>query len=310
MTSQPDLAGEAGLARTVAGRGLRLAVLSDTHLSPVGTPDGKWNNVTRRSASADLLQAALAEIVAAGHDRVVLLGDVSDDGSVGAIGTALQAIAAASLQAWVVPGNHDVAQSSEALDDAAGTAAGCTPLHRGPQRLSSGVALAGAGLRSSDGGLTCHATHLPDTAPLAAPLLVWAGHYPLLSQQARLRVAGLRYPGDLTNLAETRGAAERFDGPILALHGHLHTAVTRHAGRILQIGVPAVVEWPHAWTDVTLDLTGDSQAVRAEIRPIVGEWSRCDHDTVLSGRTQAWTFNEARWRAPRRSGAGDDVSYE
>lgn len=85
MTSQPDLAGEAGLAGTAAGRGLRLAVLSGTHLSP----DGKWNNVTRRSASADLLQAALAEIVAAGHDRVVLLGDVSDDGTVGAIGTAL-----------------------------------------------------------------------------------------------------------------------------------------------------------------------------------------------------------------------------
>lgn len=274
---------------------LRLAVLSDIHLSPPGTPDGVWNNTTRRSASADLLHAVLAEIVAAGHDRVLVLGDISDDGTAEMISTALHAIAAAGLHAWVVPGNHDAALSPGAIDSAAGSATGCTMLPRGPQRLGEHVALTGVGLHSEDGGQTCRATQLPAVTALPGRLLFWAGHYPLLSAQARLRVARLRYPGDLTNLGRTRAAAERFAGPILVMHGHLHAAVTRHAGRILQIGVPAVIEWPHAWTDVTLNITRDLVTVRAEIRPVPGVWSQPGHDPLLNGRTQAWTYGEARW---------------
>jgi hypothetical protein len=153
-------------------------------------------------------------------------------------------------------------------------------LPRGPQRLGRHVALTGVGLHSQDGGQTCHATQLPAVTALSGRLLFWAGHYPLLSAQARLRVAGLRYPGDLTNLAATRAAAGRFAGPILVMHGHLHAAVTRHVGRILQIGVPAVIEWPHAWTDVTLNITRDLVTVHAEIRPVPGGWSQPGRATL------------------------------
>jgi hypothetical protein len=80
------------------------------------------------------------------------------------------------------------------------------------------------------------------------------------------------------------------------MHGHLHVAVTRHVGRILQIGVPAVIEWPHAWTDLSLNITRDLVTVRTEIMPVPGGWSKPCHDPLLSGRTQAWTYGEARWR--------------
>lgn len=108
---------------------IRFAVLSDIHLAPAGTPDGSWNNVTRKSVSADLLRAAVAEIAAAGHERVLVLGDISDDGWPGLIRAALAAIGNAGLSTWAVPGNHDAARDQRALDLAAEpwTAACCCP---------------------------------------------------------------------------------------------------------------------------------------------------------------------------------------
>lgn len=287
-------------------RTVRLAVLSDAHLSPAGTPDGVWNNATRRSRAGELLQAALREIAEIGHSTVLVLGDLSDDGSPTMIRSALSAIAEAGLTAWIVPGNHDVALRAEAIDGAADPIHGCTVLHHGSQRLAPGIALVGVSLESTDGGKTCTAVHVPAVGGLADDLLMWAGHYPLLSQEARLRDAGLRYPGDLLNLQRVRQAAERFAGPIVVLHGHLHTAVTRHAGRILQLGCPAVVEWPHAWTDVTVEKSAISTRVWVSTRPIVGEWSRCERNTQLAGPEQSWDFGHGHWRVggARSAGAG------
>lgn len=275
----------------------RFAVLADTHLSPAGTADGVWNNVTRRSRAGEILQAALAGIVEHGHSTVLLLGDISDDGSPETIHRALSLITQAGLAAWVVPGNHDTAQRADAIDVAAGSISACTVLHRASQRPGTGVALVGAGLESTDGGNTCTAVHLPDVAGSADGLLLWAGHYPLLSQRARLRTAGLRYPGDLLNLQDARQAAERFTGPIVVLHGHLHAAVTLHAGRILQLGCPAAVEWPHAWTDLTVSTGRDGALVRAWTRPAAGQWSRCERNSQLVGPEQAWQFDHGSWHA-------------
>ncbi|MGH3272069.1 MAG: metallophosphoesterase family protein [Trebonia sp.] len=275
----------------------RFAVLSDTHISPPGTADGVWNNVTLRSRAAEILQAALAEIIRHGHSTVLMLGDISDDGSPETIRRALSLITQAGLAAWVVPGNHDTAQRADAIDVAAGPVSACTVLHRAPQRPGPGVALVGAGLESADGGNTCTAVHLAGVADSANDLLLWAGHYPLLSQRARLRTAGLRYPGDLLNLHDARQAAERFTGPIVVLHGHLHAVVTRRAGRILQLGCPAAVEWPHAWTDLTVSTGSGRVLVRARTRPIAGQWSPCERNSQLAGPEQAWQFDHGSWHA-------------
>lgn len=283
-----------------AGAATRFAVLSDLHISPAGTPDGVRNNATRRSRSAEILRSALAEIVGAGHSRVLVLGDISDDGSPVMIRTALSAIADAGLTAWAVPGNHDTGQSADAIDIAAGPVRACAVLHRTPLRPGPGLTLAGTGLESADGGQTCTAVHLPEVADCVEGLLLWAGHYPLLSQRARLRVAGLSYPGDLLNLQQARAAAERFTGPIAVLHGHLHATVTLHAGRILQIGCPAVVEWPHAWTDLTIETGAGSVLVRTATRPVAGHWSRRERNTQLAETEQSWQFSHGHWHAAGR----------
>jgi 3',5'-cyclic AMP phosphodiesterase CpdA len=274
---------------------IRFAVLSDIHLSPAGTPDGRWNNVTRKSVSAELLRDAVAEIAAAGHERVLVLGDISDDGSPELIRAALAAIGAAGLTVWAVPGNHDAARDPQALDLAAEPLDGCVLLPRRPVHLDDTIALVGNGLRSTDGGLTCAATGLPDVTALAARLVVWAGHYPLISQEDALLAAGLRYPGDLTNLAAARLAAERQAAPFLVLHGHLHAAVTAQDGRILQLGFPALVEWPHAWSDVRLDVSPARTTIRTVRRPVAGHWSECVRNSLLAGPVQSWQLARGSW---------------
>jgi 3',5'-cyclic AMP phosphodiesterase CpdA len=274
---------------------IRFAVLSDIHLSPAGTKDGSWHNVTRKSVSAELLRAAVAEIAAAGHERVLVLGDISDDGSPELIRAALTAIGTGGLTAWAVPGNHDAARDPDALDLAAEPLDDCVLLPRRPVHLDDAIALAGNGLRSTDGGLTCAATSLPDVTALAARLLVWAGHYPLISQAEVLLAAGLRYPGDLTNLAAARRAASRQAGPVLVLHGHLHTAVTARHGRILQLGFPALVEWPHAWTDVRLEVSPARTTVRTALRPVAGHWSEGTRNSLLGGPAQSWQLVRGSW---------------
>ena len=130
---------------------------------------------------------------------------------------------------------------------------------------------------------------------LAARLLVWACHYPLISQAEVLLAAGLRYPGDLTNLAAARRAAERQADPILVLHGHLHAAVTVPDGRILQLGFPALVEWPHAWTDVRLDVSPGQAMIRTALRPVAGHWSEGTRNSLLAGAEQAWQLARGSW---------------
>ena len=120
----------------------------------------------------------------------------------------------------------------------------------------------------------------------------------------RVCAAGLRYPGDLLNLRHARQAAERFAGPIVVLHGHLHTAVTRRAGRILQLGCPAVVELPHAWMDVTVETGTDAARVRASTRPIAGEWSKCGRNTQLAEPEQSWQFDDGHWHSAPNPSAG------
>lgn len=280
-------------------RSARFAVLSDTHLAPAGTPDGAWNNPMRLSASRDLLRAAVGDIAAAGLSDVLLLGDVCDRGDRDMIAAALGEVASAGLHAWAVPGNHDVSVSPDALTQAAERGAHSTVISQGYLAADSGIALCGHRLHSDDRGQTCEAIDVPDPAGSRASLLLWASHYPVLSQQGRFRAAGLRYPGDLRNLSYVAGRIARFHGPVLILHGHLHAAAVKHAGPALQIGVPAAVEWPHAWTAVTIQSTPTTAAVHAAIKPIPGPWPAPTAPTTLASSKQEWAYTAGRWiRSP------------
>jgi Calcineurin-like phosphoesterase superfamily domain len=273
----------------------RFAVLSDTHLSPAGTPDGMWNNVTCRSVSRELLGAAVADIASSGLSQVILLGDVSDGGEPGVIAAALDTITGAGMRVWAVPGNHDASRSPDALAEAAAGRNDVTVLGDQHQEMGPDVVVVGHGLRSHDGGRTCEAIGVPDPADRRGRLLLWASHYPVLSQEDRFRGAGLRYPGDLRNLSHVAERVGRFDGPVLVLHGHLHAPALDQAGPVLQIGVPAAVEWPNAWTEVTLEVTLDAVSAATALHRIPGSWPDPVAVTTLAQPIQNWAYAAGHW---------------
>ncbi len=273
----------------------RFAVLSDTHLAPPGTPDGMWNNITCLSVSHDLLGAAMADVASAGISQVVLLGDISDRGDLGTITAGLDAVTRAGTRALAVPGNHDVSVSPDALARAVERSAGSTLISQ--QRLDAcpDIAVSGHGLRSGDGGQTCDAISLPDPGGTRARLLLWASHYPVLSLQERFGAARLRYPGDLRNLSHVAGRVARFNGPVLVLHGHLHAADVSNAGPVLQISVPAVVEWPHAWIETVIQVATGIVTVQTTLRSIPGAWPAPAAVTTLAEPIQNWTYTAGHW---------------
>lgn len=66
---------------------------------------------------------------------------------------------------------------------------------------------------------------------------------------------------------------------------------------MLQLGFPALVEWPHAWTDLCIETSPGHTAVHAAIRPVAGDWSRCGRNTLLASTDQAWVLDGEGWRA-------------
>jgi len=101
----------------------RIAVIADAHLHDVTADYGHGSGLALRPASdvvkavrvanesAAALRHALRDIAARGIGHVVLLGDMTDDGQVGAVAALAQMLEEArgwGLHFWAVPGNHDV----------------------------------------------------------------------------------------------------------------------------------------------------------------------------------------------------------
>jgi hypothetical protein len=57
-----------------------------------------------------------------------------------------------------------------------------------------------------------------------------------------------------------------------------------------------VVEWPHAWTDASIEVTSDTVRIRTALTPIPGQWSTGGRNSVVAEREQNWAFTAGRWR--------------
>jgi 3',5'-cyclic AMP phosphodiesterase CpdA len=271
-----------------------LAVVSDIHAAGPLTRDAVWNNALLYARSLELLDRAIAQIRSAGLTSVLVLGDISQHGDIEYVDRALRAFAAAGLEVWAVAGNHDVAWNADTVDLAADDVPGVTVLQPTFDHIVAGTRAGGQPLSSADGGQLCTATAVPDPGPATAGLLLWATHYPVLSRAAAVGDAGLRYPGDLLNLADVQGPLVARTAPVLVLHGHLHVATVTTQGTLLQLGVPALVEWPHAWTTVTI---GDDGSVGSELHPVAPEVERTV-DTMLAAPVQSWRWDSGTWSEP------------
>jgi calcineurin-like phosphoesterase family protein len=284
-----------GMPETTARRELRLAVLTDCHVSPPGTPDGSWNNPVRLSAATELLSSAMRDISAVGVDGVIALGDITQNGDAVSAESALTALAAGGPPVYLVPGNHDVAEDVNMLDAVAQRHSGITFLPSGATSLGEEVAISGVGLSSGDGGGTCSAANLPEAVSDDRALQIWATHYPALSVKSQLHRHGLRYPGDLVNRRQFQRAVQSRCRPTLVLSGHVHAACTLTYLSTLQVSFPALVEWPHAWTLLTVTWTGPHLGVRAE-RHAFGESVPPLVNTLFTPALTSWVYDGGVWR--------------
>ena len=261
---------------------MRIGVLSDLHceLEPTGS---RWINVFEPEHLDERLDAALAWFAEARVDLVLLLGDVVQFANQADLEHALARIAAAEVApVAVVGGNHDLRLGG---DFAAGARShGIRLLHEEPLLLD-GVALTGVGVgRGAAPPQYVGQLRVPEAA---APLVVVASHFPLLSEAARLAAVGLPYPGDLVNRAELEAQLDR--RPAVGLSGHIHARTSATAGSLLQLTVGALIEPPFDATIVELD--GDTVARTARRLGPVAET-----DPVFAA-DERWRWAGEGWEA-------------
>jgi len=273
----------------------RLGVLSDLHLAPPGTPDGRWNDLQPLGRSRELTARALALLSEHAVDGLLLLGDLTDRGDPVELVGLLHALRRTGRPAWLVHGNHDLVAGPDPLGAALAEADGPGPRAATAEgERVAGIWLAGGSASSDDGGWTCAERTPPDRRAWPADgIVAWLSHHPVLDVGALLDEAGLPHPGDLTNRAEVAERLLARRAPMIVLCGHLHARTAVADGPVLQLGHASLIEPPH---EVTLVSAGENGA---------GPWVRRRALGLLpgaapaapagSGASERWLFRGGRW---------------
>jgi 3',5'-cyclic-AMP phosphodiesterase len=303
--SLPAAAGPgAGPAATAA---LRIGVLTDLHLCPPGTADGRWISTERLGASRELTRRGLSLVYEHQPDLVVLLGDLTHQGDPDEIDRLLNDLTGAPAPVIALTGNHDVNQSATVLADRLATR---SPRARtGRQARSArlagerigGVLVAGGNLHRTGQGWDCALDALPSPAAWpAGQLIVWLAHHPVISLRSTFGRLGLPYAGDLVGHHHVLGALRAHDGPAVALTGHLHVRAHAIAGNVLQLSHAAVVEHPHEVSIVEIAQAQRAVTVTRHALAIPGVPPPADPGPPLAvpGPASAtWRWQAGHWRA-------------
>lgn len=274
---------------------LRLAAIADPHLAPAGTPPAGWHNPYSLDSSRDLFRIALRRAVEHRADAVALLGDLSHLGDEDSTDDALRLAAEVDRPILVVGGNHDLNRGPDHLPSAVVRLAlpmlsmvGWHGVKLGPSIEVVGVPLTM--------GQSVYGARPGDGLPLSWPDIgttVVLSHYPIISLSDRLAGANLVDAGDLENVARLQAPLFAHPGPVIVLHGHLHTRATSAAGGLLQLSCAALVEPPFELAIIDLVREGGDLLVRRRseaVRP-----TSAAKLPVLSPAEEAWRFSKGGW---------------
>ncbi len=247
---------------------MRLGLVSDLHLAPQPRR-GRWHNDYDHAGVRDRVRVAVTALDAEGIDRLVVLGDLADDGDQASLAEALDLLEASSAPVVACMGNHDCEERVTALREAV----------EGRRTEVAGVVLSDAGDDEHDGTLPRDVD--PDGVVLS--------HFPLLATEGALAAAGLAHPGGVMNREALAGQlVER--APAIVLSGHLHVRGMLAAGPVLQVLVPALIEPP--WQCLVLDVTAAAVSVRAVPTTPVPDGIRLP---VLGPAESTWRLAGGRW---------------
>jgi predicted phosphodiesterase len=262
---------------------MRIGVVTDVHHEVAPAAERRWINRFETTAVLGRLAAAVAGLRAQAVDVIVLLGDLTHEGDAASLAEVLASLGTGGAAAGAVAGNHD---GPDPLTDDL-RRHGVLALAAEPWR-AGGVTLAGVDPEPSatqPGGWRLRGLP-PGTGVLAS-------HFPVLSEEARLRDAGLPYAGDLEDRADAAGALAGRGAPVVVLCGHIHARCTRAEGPVLQLAGGALVEPPFdvAVVEVT---DGDRPEVRRTARRL---GPRVAVDPVFAPAHERWVWDGDGWRA-------------
>ena len=254
---------------------LRLGVIADAHLSPLGTSVRAFHTGYETPYITAAYRLALRRCVQEDVDGVVLLGDLSQSGDVESLEMGLRLAAQTGRRVWVVSGNHDCFERTDALEVA------LRRVGAGNVRLASSAGelvekeLRVAGLCVTNGswGYKAHRNEGQSIDGWGDEPMVWLSHYPMVSFAEEVSSASLIYGDDLEDLKEAARPLIARSAPTVVLSGHIHLRHSCTVGKVLQVSCAALVEPPFEIT--LLDFEGDPEigggriAVRTTSVPLV-----------------------------------------
>jgi Icc-related predicted phosphoesterase len=195
---------------------------------------------------------------------VVVTGDISHHGDVETLTKVIDLLDQSRTDTIVVPGNHDLLTSANALQQAVKLVQPRRVQIGDPRWLSleSSVEGAGAGLRFEGEGFRMQG---PIGKPLAGTrLAIWLTHFPVRSRIKRFGQIGLAYAGDAHGIEAVWTRLHQLDAPTLILSGHLHASDSLYDDRTLELSVAASVEPPFEVAMIDINDDVDDVAVRVE----------------------------------------------
>lgn len=223
-TTRPETG--AGGTGTDADRPLRLAQISDTHLSR-GPATLRWG-LDNQACLEQVLELALRRR----PDALLLTGDLVHDESPAGYRRLAGMLSAGRVESLCLPGNHD--SPTRMRRYLAGATIHCGGVHRlGPWlavMLDSHLEGSDAGLLSA-GELTRLEQALRGTP--GSPALVCVHHHPLPVGSAWLDPLGLRNAEELFRVVARHGNVRAI------LCGHVHQAFESRRGQVRILSAPA-----------------------------------------------------------------------
>jgi hypothetical protein len=271
---------------------LRLGVLTDMHLAEPGTADGSWIGPQPLGRSASLLSRAIDLLAGMSLDGLVLLGDLTQNGSSNQLAMLADVLSAWKPPVWAVHGNHDLAAGPEPLNAAAVsgliTALDTAGVDVGDVRLAAGK------LAVADAEGSFRESALPRShAWPSGQLAVWLSHFPVIDIRSVLTQARLPHPGDLVNRSTVLASLPADSRPVLVLAGHAHVRTTATVRGALQLSFPALIEEPHELSVLELGEDAGRPLVMRAAHALAADQPMGRGD--LTPVNETWMFQSGSW---------------
>jgi predicted phosphodiesterase len=278
---------------------LRLGVIADAHLSPPGTRVSAFHTGYESPYTTAAYRLALRRCIKEGVDAVVLLGDLSQSGDVESLETGVWLAAETGRRVWVVSGNHDCFEWTDALEAAVRRVAADNVRLASPAgEVAEGeLRVAGLCVTSGSGGYKARSNGGRGAEDWEDGPAVWLSHYPMVSFAEEVTQASLIYGDDLEDLEEVARPLLARSAPTVVVSGHIHLRHACAAGKVLRLSCAALVEPPFEITllDFEIDpqIRGDRIVVRRRSVPLISPSAvSCP---VLSPPRQEWVFEAGEW---------------